>query len=91
MQTRRRKNVGAVRAARRVVVEFPEPLLRQADRAAAELAIDRSKLIRSAVEQYLEVLRQHRLQIELAAGYAANASLDRQICSDFSHVDAENI
>jgi ribosome modulation factor len=33
-------------------------------------------------------LKRQRLERELAEGYAANAALDRQICGDFSRVDA---
>jgi hypothetical protein len=46
-------------------------------------------LIRSAVEQYLEALHRKRLDEELAAGYPANAELDRKIAAEFSSVDYE--
>lgn len=86
----RKKVAGAPVAGRKVVVEFPEALLEQSERAAAELATDRSKFIRSAVERYLEVLRQARLEQELAAGYVSNARLDKELCREFAHVDAES-
>ena len=41
-----------------------------------------------AVERCVKELKRQRLERELAEGYAANAALDRQICGDFSHVDA---
>src|SRR5580698_4352845 len=73
----------------KVVIDFPKPLFERTERAAAELAINRSALIRSAVDQYLEALHRKRLDEELAAGYAANAELDRRIASEFSSVDYE--
>lgn len=63
---RRKKTTGGVPAGRKVVVEFPGPLLERIERAAAELATDRSKFICSAVERYLEVIRQRQLEQELA-------------------------
>jgi metal-responsive CopG/Arc/MetJ family transcriptional regulator len=74
---------------RKVVIDFPKPLFERTERAAAELAINRSALIRSAVDQYLEALHRKRLDEELAAGYAANAELDRRIAAEFSSVDYE--
>jgi hypothetical protein len=48
-------------------------------------------LIRSAVEQYFEALHRKRLEGELAAGYVANADLDRRIAAEFSSVDYETL
>jgi hypothetical protein len=73
---------------RKVVIEFPTPLFERTERAA-ELAINRSALIRSAVDHYLETLHRKRLDEELAAGYAANAELDRRIAAEFSSVEYE--
>ena len=75
----------------KVVVDFPSGLLERTEQAASAMAIDRSKLIRSAVEQYLEIRRKESLEQELAAGYQANAMLDRAVCEDFVYADAENI
>ena len=79
----------ATAASRKVVVEFPAPLFRETERAAAEIGTSRSKLIRCAVEQYLEALRRERLEQELAAGYESNSALDRRIAEDLSAVDHE--
>jgi metal-responsive CopG/Arc/MetJ family transcriptional regulator len=79
----------ALPATRRVAIDFPEPLFRETERAAAEFATSRSGLIRAAVEQYLEALRRKRLNEELATGYAANSAIDRKIASEFSAVDYE--
>ncbi|MGO4879874.1 MAG: hypothetical protein ACLP59_03515 [Bryobacteraceae bacterium] len=77
------------RGSRKVVIDFPKPLLERTERAAAELAVNRSSLIRSAVEQYIEALHRNRLERDLAEGYAANAELDRKIAAEFSSVDFE--
>jgi len=87
MRTARRR--AATAASRKVVVEFPTPLFRETERAAAEIGASRSKLIRCAVEQYLEALQKRRLEQELAAGYVANSALDCRIAEEFSAVDYE--
>jgi len=74
---------------RKVVIEFPKALFERTERAAAELAVDLSSLIRSAVEQYLEALHRKNLDEELAVGYTANADLDRALAAQFSSVDYE--
>lgn len=73
----------------RVLVEFPEDLLRRADEAAREMAKNRSELIRTAVEQLLEKKEAQRFDLELAAGYKANAQLSAEIAEEFIHVDQE--
>lgn len=79
----------AMAASRKVVVDFPAPLFRETERVVAEIGTNRSKLIRRAVEQYLEALQRKRLEQELAAGYVANSALDRRIAEEFSAVDYE--
>ncbi|MGA2723500.1 MAG: ribbon-helix-helix protein, CopG family [Bryobacteraceae bacterium] len=79
----------ATAASRKVVVDFPAPLFRETERVVAETGTNRSKLIRCAVEQYLEALQRKRLEQELAAGYVANSALDRRIAEEFSAVDYE--
>lgn len=74
-------------AAKRVAVDFPEPLLKSAECAAHELSISRSELIRLAVEHYAKDLYRAKLERELAEGYQANANLDRKIGEEFSAVD----
>ena len=75
-------------ARRKVVVDFPEKLLSEADRAAQKLSLNRSNFIRSAVAEYIKELRQRDLDHELAEGYAANADLSRRIASEFGYVDS---
>jgi len=82
---------GKARATSKVIVEFPADLLERAERAASELATNRSRLIRLAVEQFLQALQRRELERQLAEGYRANAALDREICREFAGVDAENV
>ena len=74
---------------KRVVVDFPAPLLSRAERAVAELGTNRSDLIRRAVEQFLESLQKARIEQALADGYTANAAQARQASGEFSHLDSE--
>jgi metal-responsive CopG/Arc/MetJ family transcriptional regulator len=76
---------------RKVIVEFPVPLLKRMDQAAAELAMPRSRIIRAAVEHYLAQAARTSLEQQLAEGYAASAENDRRIAREFTHVDFENI
>ena len=82
-------NSGA--ATKKVIVEFPDDLLKQTEAAAAKLCTYRSKLIRRAVEEFLNCEARQELEQSLAAGYAANADFDRRIARDFAYVDSENI
>jgi metal-responsive CopG/Arc/MetJ family transcriptional regulator len=82
---------GKARTNSKVIVEFPADLLERAERAASELATNRSRLIRLAVEQFLQSLQRRELERQLAEGYRANAAMDREICQEFAYVDAENI
>jgi metal-responsive CopG/Arc/MetJ family transcriptional regulator len=76
---------------RKVIVEFPETLLKRTEEAAAKLSTDRSKLIRSAVESYLERQKRTELEAALAEGYREHADLDRQIAEEFAYSDSENL
>ena len=86
---RKRGSLRPAAASRKVVVDFPAPLFTETERIVAEIGTNRSKLIRCAVEQYLETLQRKRLEQELAAGYVANSALDRTIAEEFSAVDYE--
>ena len=91
--TRNRRGLPPTSAAafRKVAVRFSGPLFREIERVAAETGASLSKLIRCAVEQYLEAARRNRLEQELAAGYVANAAVDRGIAEEFSTVDYETL
>jgi metal-responsive CopG/Arc/MetJ family transcriptional regulator len=71
------------------VVEFPAPLLDRAERVLPELSINRSELIRAAVEQFLEALQRVQLERELAEGYMANGAQARSACEEFAHADGD--
>ncbi|MGA9071328.1 MAG: ribbon-helix-helix domain-containing protein [Terracidiphilus sp.] len=73
----------------RVLIEFPESLLKRADDTARQLGKNRSELIRTAVEQMIDEMETKRFELELAAAYTANAPLSREIMEDFVHVDGE--
>jgi Arc/MetJ-type ribon-helix-helix transcriptional regulator len=73
----------------RVLVEFPENLLKRADDAAHRMDKNRSELIRTAVEQLLEEMEKKRFELELAAAYSANAPMSLEIMEEFAHVDSE--
>jgi len=73
----------------RLLIEFPESLLKRADEAARELNKNRSELIRTAVEQLLQGMATKRLELELAAAYTANAQRNVELVEEFTHVDRE--
>jgi metal-responsive CopG/Arc/MetJ family transcriptional regulator len=80
----------SVTKTKKILVEFPEDLLRQAEEAASDLSTDRSKLIRSAVRVFLERRKRSQLAKALAEGYQAHAEFDRRVSAEFVHVDSEN-
>jgi len=81
--------VPAAPPVKRVVVDFPTPLLTRAERAVAELGTNRSELIRMAVEQFLDSLQKAKLEQALAEGYAANAAQARQVSEEFAYADSD--
>lgn len=75
--------------ARKIVIDFPATLFEETERAVHELSMNRSVLIRSAVEMYLRVRRREKLERQIAESFRANAEFDRQLVEDFAHVGAE--
>jgi metal-responsive CopG/Arc/MetJ family transcriptional regulator len=75
---------------KKILVEFPEDLLQEAERVADDLSTDRSKLIRSAVRSFLAKRERVRLAQALAEGYIAHADFDRHAVAEFDDVDLEN-
>lgn len=73
----------------RVLVEFSESLLKRTDEAAMRMDKNRSELIRTAVEKLLEIEEKQKLEMELAAGYAANAQMNKELTEEFAAVDRE--
>jgi hypothetical protein len=90
-ESRKERRLGTASATRKVIVEFSETLLKQTEEAASQLSTDRSKLIRSAVESYLERLKKTELEEALAEGYRTHGELDRQIADEFAPLDNENL
>ena len=76
---------------RKIIVEFPDALYLETQRAIQELSMKRSVFIREAVREHLHRLARRKLERELAEGYRANAALNRQISEEFIHVDADNL
>ena len=90
-KSRKEKRLSTASATRKVIVEFSETLLKETEKAASQLSTDRSKLIRSAVESYLERLKKTELEEALAEGYRTHGELDRQIAEEFAPLDNENL
>jgi metal-responsive CopG/Arc/MetJ family transcriptional regulator len=78
-------------ASRKIIVEFPHALYEKTQKAAEELSVTRSGLIREAVHQYLGRIERQKLARELAEGYRANADLNQKLSEEFAHVDADNL
>jgi metal-responsive CopG/Arc/MetJ family transcriptional regulator len=86
--SRRRPKVPIpVRAPKKIVVDFPEPLFRETEIVVAELSTTRSNFIRLAVEAYLRERRQKMLEEQLIAGYTANAQVAREIAEEMAQFD----
>ena len=51
--------------------------------------MNRSQLIRSAVEMYLRRREREKLERAIAESFQANRDLDRQLAEEFRHVDAD--
>ncbi len=73
----------------RVLIEFPSQLLSRAEQAARGLQTNRSELIRNAVEQFLNDMEAKEFERQLAAGYAANADMNRGLAAEFAAADPE--
>ncbi len=83
------KKIGSMRAGRKVIVDFPNDLYVATENATAQLSINRSTLIRSAVREFLERLHRDELEKQLAQGYIANASQARETAEAFERVDLD--
>jgi metal-responsive CopG/Arc/MetJ family transcriptional regulator len=73
----------------KVAVDFPALLFRETEQAAHELSVNRSQLIRSAVEIFLHQRNREKLERAIAQSFQANRDLDRQLMNEFRHVDAD--
>lgn len=73
----------------RVIITVPPSLLVQIESVAAKLNYSRSRLIREALEQYLEAQRRQELRELLKEGYLVHAARDLRICEEFAAADYE--
>jgi hypothetical protein len=90
-ESRKERRLSTASATKKVIVEFSETLLKETEEAASQLSTDRSKLIRFAVESYLEGLKKTELEEALAEGYRTHGELDRQIAEEFAYSDNETL
>jgi metal-responsive CopG/Arc/MetJ family transcriptional regulator len=81
---RRKRTVPAIaaHAPKKIVVDFPEPLFRDAENMIAELSTSRSNFIRLAVEEYIRTRQQQKLERALIEGYTANANSARKTAEE---------
>ena len=75
----------------RIIVTMPPDLLSQVEDMATKLNFSRSRLIREAVEQFVEAQRRQELRELLKEGYIVNAERDLRICEEFAAADYEMI
>src|SRR5690242_18510538 len=90
-KSRQERSLGTATATKEVIVQFSGTLLKATEQAASQRSTDRSKLIRSAVESYLEHLKKAELDQALAEGYRTHGELDRQIAEEFAYSDNETL
>jgi metal-responsive CopG/Arc/MetJ family transcriptional regulator len=77
------------RAGRKVIVELTVALYERTEKATSQLSVNRSTLIRSALQEYLDKWQRQQLESDLAEGYIANAAQAREVAEAFSYVDSE--
>lgn len=73
----------------RIIVTMPPDLLSQVEEAAAKLNFSRSRLIREAVEQFVELQRRQELRELLKEGYLYRAEESRQLAQEFFIAEKE--
>jgi metal-responsive CopG/Arc/MetJ family transcriptional regulator len=76
-------------SAKKVVADFPTPLFERTEQAAQELSMNRSRLIRLAVEVFLRRRDRQKLERAIAESLEANAATDAELMEEFKHVDAD--
>jgi metal-responsive CopG/Arc/MetJ family transcriptional regulator len=97
MQSRRttrrseERDLSSATATKKVIIEFPEKLLKQTEEAASKLSTNRSELIRSLVEDYLAKRRREEFEKSLAEGYRAFADFDRRVAEEFAFSDDDTL
>ena len=81
--------MSTVTTMQRVIVTIPPGLLTQVEDVAAKLNFSRSRLIREALEQYLEAQRRQELRELLKEGYLYRAEESRQLAQEFFVAEQE--
>jgi metal-responsive CopG/Arc/MetJ family transcriptional regulator len=76
--------------AKKVVTDFPAPLFQRTEQAAQELSMNRSRLIRLAVEAFLRQRDRDNLERALAESFAANTKMDDDLMEGFQDVDTDH-
>ena len=84
-----KRTATTVEKTKKVVSDFPIALYRETDRAAAELKLSRSAIIRRAMEELLGARRRRQLRADIAEYFESHADAERQIMEDFRYVDTE--
>lgn len=75
--------------AKRVMFVLPPALLEQVDKVVSKQKTNRSRLIRQALEQFLEEQQRQELRELLKEGYLIHAERDRSIAEEFAYPDYE--
>lgn len=73
----------------RIIVTMPPDLLSQVEAVAEKLNFSRSRLIREAVEQFVEAERRQELRELLKEGYLYRAEESRQLAQEFFIAEKE--
>ncbi len=73
----------------RIIVTMPPDLLSQVEEVATKLNFSRSRLIREAVEQFVEAERRQELRELLKEGYLYRAEESRQLAQEFFIAEKE--
>ncbi len=81
--------VSTTAAMRKVMFTMPPDLLHQLDDAAIQLEVNRSQLIRHAIQLYLDEQQRQAMEAQLTEGYRIHAARDQQISEAFRYTDAE--
>jgi CopG family transcriptional regulator/antitoxin EndoAI len=73
----------------RIIVTLPRELLNEIDAAAVRLERKRSRLIRDALVEWLELRRKEEFEALLAEGYLEMAKQSTELVRDFAAAAAE--
>ena len=86
---RRPNRASAGPTGRKIAVGFSEELLSQVEQIAEEQSSNRCDIIRLALETYVRLQQENRLERALIEGYTANSELARTTAEDFALMESE--